>query len=136
MIEYIGLDDFLLFAEAVLGVPAHDIYRTCDIAQARAALQAPEAGVGDYVAHPTMAEKAAALTYRLCVEQPLLFGNVKVAYVLLREFVDRNDYRWLAPDGDDPDGDETAKVLWSVVRRQCTQAELAEWISERIGGRA
>ncbi len=134
MIEYIGLDDFLLYAEAVLGVPAHDIYRTCDIAQARAALQAPEARVADYVAHPTMADKAAALTFRLCVEKPLLFGNLRVAYVLMREFIDRNGYDWVPPAGDEPEGDDTAKMLWRVSRRQCSQQELAEWISERIGG--
>jgi len=115
MIQYLSLADFLIIAEAVLGIPAEDLYRTCDIGVADSALKAP------------------VLTYRLSRNHPLLDGNKRVAYLALREFVARNGYSWTAPEGDDPHGDETVKVMWDVAAGHLTEKELTDWVAERIG---
>jgi death on curing protein len=133
MIQYLSLADFLIIAEAVLGIPAEDLYRTCDIGVADSALKAPAASFGDFDGYPTMAQKAAVLTYRPSRNHPLLDGNKRVAYLALREFVARNGYSWTAPEGDDPHGDETVKVMWDVAAGHLTEKELTDWVAERIG---
>lgn len=132
MVQYVGLEDFLLFSEAILGVPAHDLYRTSDIALAAAALGAPDASIGGYEAHKTLADKAAAMTHRLCVGRPLLFGNTRVAYALMQEFLARNGCVWIEPTGDADNGDETAKILWTVSAGELTQSALATWIAQHL----
>lgn len=133
MIQYLNLADFLIIAEAVLGVPAEDLYRTSDIGLADSALRAPAACFGDFEVYPTTAAKAAVMTYRLCRNHPLIDGNKRVAYLALREFVARNGYTWTPPRGDDPDGDETVKVMWDLAAGQVTQEELSVWVAQRIG---
>lgn len=136
MIKYLGLADFLLIAEAALQVPAEDLHRVCDIGAADSALKAPAACFGDYEAYPSMAQKTAVLAARLCRNHPLLDGNKRVAYLAMREFVERNGYTWTPPVSDDPNGDETVKVMWDLAAEQITEAELTVWVSERIGGHA
>lgn len=136
MIEYLGLADFLLIAEAVLQVPAEDLHRVCDIGAADSALKAPAACFGTYEAYPSMAQKTAVLGNRLCRNHPLLDGNKRVAYLAMHEFVERNDHSWTPPVGDDPSGDETVKVMWDLAAGQITEAELTVWVTERIGGPA
>jgi death-on-curing protein len=133
MIQYLGLADFLIIAEAALEVPAEVIYRICNVGSAESALRAPAACFADYEVYPTMSEKAAVLAYRLCRNHPLLDGNKRVAYLALREFVARNDHPWTPPVGDYPDGDETVKVMWDVAAGQLTEQELTAWVAERIG---
>jgi death on curing protein len=133
MIQYLSLADFLIIAEAVLGVPAEVLYRICDIGAADSALKAPSACFGDFEGYPTMAQKAAVLTYRLCRNHPLIDGNKRVAYLTVREFVARNGYTWTPPEGDDPLGDETVKVMWDLAAGQLTEKELTVWVAERIG---
>ncbi len=134
MIRYLGLPDFLIIAEAVLGVRAEDLFRSCDVGAAESALQAPAAGFGTFEPYPTMAEKAAVLASRLCRNHPLLDGNKRVAYLSLREFVARNGYDWTPPAADDPSGDETVKVMWDLAAGQLSEAELTAWVGLRIGG--
>jgi death-on-curing protein len=134
MIRYLGIPDFLIIAEAVLGVRAESLYRTCDIGAADSALKAPAAGFGTFEAYPTMAEKAAVLTSRLCRNHPLIDGNKRVAYLALREFVARNGYEWIPPPADDPSGDETVKIMWDLAAGQLSELELTDWVAQRIGG--
>ncbi|PZS01486.1 MAG: hypothetical protein DLM56_14775 [Pseudonocardiales bacterium] len=133
MIHYLGLPDFLIIAEAVLEVPAEDLYRTCDIGAAESALNAPAAGFGTFEAYPTMAQKAAVLTFRLCRNHPLVDGNKRVSYLALHEFVARNDCPWTPPPGDDPAGDETVKIMWDLAAGHLTEQQLTIWVAQRIG---
>lgn len=133
MTKYLGLADFLIIAEAVLDIPAEDVFRICDIGAADSALKAPSAGFGDYEVYPTTAQKAAILASRLCRNHPLFDGNKRVAYLAMREFVARNGYQWTPPVADDPDGDETVKVMWDLAARQMAEDDLAAWVGDRIG---
>lgn len=133
MIQYLSLADFLLIAEAALEVPAEDLFRVCDIGAADSALKAPAACFGTYEAYPTMAQKVAVLGNRLCRNHPLFDGNKRVSYLAMREFVERNGYTWTPPAADEPDGDETVKVMWDLAAGHLTEAELTAWVAERIG---
>ena len=133
MTSYLGLADYLLIAEAVLSVPAEVLLDVCDLALAESALNAPAATYGGQDLYPSMTAKAAALTYRVCNNHPLMDGNKRVAYQCLREFVARNDYPWFDPEGDLPAGDETVKTMWELAGGVLSEAELAVWIAERIG---
>jgi death on curing protein len=50
--EYLDLADYLLIAEAVLGVPAEEIARWPGIGLAESALHAPAAGFGGVELYP------------------------------------------------------------------------------------
>jgi death-on-curing protein len=132
MTSYLGIADYLLVAEAVLDVPAEVLVDVCDLALVESALGAAAATFGGTDLYPSMAAKAAVLTYRLCNNHPLLDGNKRVAYECLREFVARNGLAWADPPGDVPDGDETVKVMWDLAAGTLDEPALREWIAARI----
>jgi death on curing protein len=132
MIQYLGLADLLLIGEAVLGVPAEALALTTDLALADSALNAPAASYAGTEAHPSFAAKAAVLCARLCRNHPFIDGNKRVAYEALREFVARNSYGWVDPEGDHPAGDETVKIMWDLAAGRIGEAEFTTWVSARI----
>jgi death-on-curing protein len=133
VIQYLGLADFLLIAEAVLDVPAEVLVYSTDLALAESALNAPAASYGGVDAHPTFAGKSAVLCARLCRNYPLVDGNKRVAYLALREFVARNGRAWNAPPGDVPAGDETVKIMWDLAAGRVSEDEFKAWVAARIG---
>ena len=89
MTEYLDLADYLLIAEAVLGVPAEEVARWPGIALADAALHAPAAGFGGVELYPDVFDKAAVLCAHLARNHPLPDGNKRVAYLALLELSSR-----------------------------------------------
>jgi death on curing protein len=132
MIQYLGLADLLLIAEAVLGVPAEALALTTNLALADSALNAPAASYAGTEAHPGFAVKAAVLCARLCRNHAFIDGNKRVAYEALREFVARNGREWTDPEGDRPAGDETVKIMWDLAAGRVTEIEFTTWVSARI----
>lgn len=132
-VEYLGLGDFLLIAEAVLDVPAEVLALAADLTLADSALHAPTASFAGYELHRSFPEKAAVLCARLCNNHPLPDGNKRVAYEALREFVARNGYTWHDPPNDGPDGDETVKVIVGLAAGTVSEVDLTNWVAERIG---
>src|SRR6266511_5746569 len=132
MIKYRGLADYVLIAEAVLDVPAEVLALSINLHLADSALNAPAASFGGHELYPSFAQKAAVLCARLCNNHPLIDGNKRVAYESLREFVARNGLGWTDPAGDEPDGDETVKLMWDVAAGRVAEADLASWIAQRI----
>jgi len=133
MVEYLGLADYLLIAEAVLDVPAEVLYHSADLRLADSALHAPAASFGGRDLYPSFDQKAAVLCWRVCNNHPLLDGNKRVAYECLREFVARNGFAWNEPLDDWPDGDETVKVMWAVAAREMDEEHLTSWVADRLG---
>ncbi len=133
MIQYLGLADYLVIAEAVLDIPAEVLALTTDLALADSALNAPAASFGGAEFYPEFAMKAAVLCSRLCRNHPLVDGNKRVAYESLREFVGRNGLGWTDPEADEPDGDETVKMMWDLAASRVSETDLAVWIAQRIG---
>jgi hypothetical protein len=67
---YLELADYLLIAEAVLGLPAEVIANFNRIGLAASALAAPQAGFGGVEAYPDFATKAAVLCWHLVKNHP------------------------------------------------------------------
>ncbi|MGH7100656.1 MAG: type II toxin-antitoxin system death-on-curing family toxin, partial [Stellaceae bacterium] len=97
MTEYLDVADYLLIAEAVLGVSAEQIARWPGIGLADSALHAPAASFEDVELYPDVIDKAAVLCVRLARNHPLPDGNKRVAYLAMIEFLARNGIEWAPP---------------------------------------
>jgi hypothetical protein len=75
VVEYLDLADYLLIAEAVLGVPAETIAGWPGIGLADSALHAPAMGFGGVEFYPDLIDKAAVLCARLARNHPLPDGT-------------------------------------------------------------
>ena len=123
MVEYLDLADYLLIAEAVIGVPAEQIARWPGIGLAESALHAPGASFEGVELYPDVLDKAAVLCVRLARNHPLPDGNKRVAYLALIEFLARNDIEW-AP----PSVDATVATIEQVAAGTISERELADWL--------
>jgi death-on-curing protein len=130
---YLDLADFLVIAEAVLAISAEDLMLTTRLDLAASALAAPTAAFEGHVFYPRFEDKAAVLCARIIRNHPLVDGNKRVGYLCLVEFVGRNGFEWTPPASDGPDGDETVRVIDDVAAGRLAEAQLAHWISERLG---
>jgi death on curing protein len=126
---YLELADYLLIAEAVLGLPAEVIANFNRIGLAASALAAPQAGFGGVEAYPDFATKAAVLCWHLVKNHPLPDGNKRCAFLATIEFVERNGRAWRPAPGDP---DETDRVIRAVAAGEMSQAALVEWIAARL----
>jgi death-on-curing protein len=125
--EYLDLADYLLIAEAVLGVPAEAIARWPGIGLAESALHAPQAGFGGVQLYPDVIDKAAVLCVRLARNHPLPDGNKRVAYLATLEFLARNHIEW-AP----PSAGETVTTIERVAAGELSERELADWLRTAV----
>lgn len=123
MTQYLDLADYLLIAEAVLRVPAEEIARWPGIGLADSALHAPAAVFGGVELYPDQIDKAAVLCVRLARNHPLPDGNKRVAYLVLLEFLARNDIEWLPPSVD-----ETVATMERVAAGTLAERQLADWL--------
>ena len=79
-LEYLELEDYLLIAEAVLGVPAERLAEMPHLVHlADSALAVPKSGWGGQDAYPEFAQKAALMCARLVRNHPLWDGNKRTA---------------------------------------------------------
>jgi death on curing protein len=125
--EYLGLADYLLIAEAVVGVPAEEIAHWPRIPLAESALHAPAAGFGAVEVYPDVIDKAAVLCVRLARNHPLPDGNKRVAYLATLEFLARNGVAWTPPSVD-----ETVATIEKVAAGRLSEQELADWLRGRL----
>jgi death on curing protein len=132
VIEYLELADYLLIAEAVLGVRAETIARFDRIGLAESALAAPQASFGGVDAYPTFKSKVTVRCSRLVRNHPLPDGNKRCAFLATVEFVERNGRTWLPAAGDP---DETNRVIRGVASGEISDDAFRAWIAERIGQR-
>lgn len=109
-VRYLGLADYLLIAEAVLGTPAEDLAYVAHLDLAGSALAAPAAEFGG-------------------VE---FYGNKRIGFMCAVEFAERSGYEWTSPLGDQPSGEETVRVIEGVAAGEIDEKELAEWIRARL----
>ncbi len=130
MTAYLELADYLLIAEAVLGVPAELIADFNRIGLADSALAAAQVSSGGFEAHPEFVSKAAVLCWHLVKNHPLPDGNKRCAFLATIEFVERNGRTWIPAPGDP---DETDRVLRGVASGEVSEAEFRDWIAERCG---
>lgn len=123
MTEYLDLADYLLIAEAVLGVPAEEIAHWPGIGLADSALHASAASFAGVELYPDAIDKAAVLCMRLARNHPLPDGNKRVAYLALLEFLARNGIKWVPQSVD-----ETVATIERVAAGTISERELANWL--------
>jgi death-on-curing protein len=141
VIRYLGLDDFVETAAAVLDLPEETVIKMGRLDLAESALHAPQAGWGEDEFYPEFQMKAAVLLVRLAKNHALPDGNKRTALICMVRFCLRNGYEYLPPADDDPDGEETfrrmlATAAASTEDREATEAEVAGWIADRLRPRA
>ena len=128
MTEYLDLADYVLIAEAVLGVPAEKIARWPGVGLADSALHAPAAGFGGVELYPDVIDKAAVLCVRLARNHPLPDGNKRVAYLAMLEFLARNRVDWQPPSVD-----ETVAMMEGAASGRISEPEFADWLRPASG---
>lgn len=128
--RYLDFADFLLIAEAVIGIPAGALGRSERVAsQAESALHVPRAGFGGVEAYPTFAEKAAILCARLIQDHPLPDGNKRTAFLCMVEFIERNGGQLELAAEDTPD--LVADVLVDLAAHRISEQDFVDWVSRR-----
>jgi hypothetical protein len=91
-----------------------------------------EAGFGDFEKYPEFATKTAVLLQAVA-EQPCVAGRQQgTALLCAILFAALNGYRWVPPEGDDPDGIETAEMVEPTSMRTVSLEDLASWIEGRL----
>jgi death-on-curing protein len=125
--EYLDLADYLLIAEAVLGLRAETIARWPGTSLAESALHAPAMAFDGVDFYPDLIDKAAVLCVRLARNHPLPDGNERVAYLSMIEFLARNDIDWSPPTVD-----ETVATIEGVAAGDVSERDLANWLRQRL----
>ena len=87
------IEDFLLAAEEVLGVPAHRLIAVTNIPLAESALAAPHASYGGHSFYQHPIQQAAILASRVIRNHALPDGNKRVALVLAELHLSYHGYR-------------------------------------------
>ena len=100
MFHRLTLADFLVIAEAVLGVPAEELARMVLVPSAESALAAPFATFGDVDFYPDPTERAAICCSRILRNHPFPDGNKRVGYECMREMLERDGILWPRPSED------------------------------------
>jgi death on curing protein len=118
-----GLDaaDYLLIAEAVLGIDAERLARQADLGALESALH----GWGER--YSSLAQQAAGLCADLVHNRPLADGNKRVAYVTMIEFVERNGGSWVPPAPDD-----AAATIERLADRELSDTAFAVWVAAQL----
>lgn len=97
-VQYLGLDDWLVIASAVLGIEPGVLAKASHLVVADSALNAPAAAFGGEEFYPEFATKAGLLGYRLARRHALPDGNKRTAFLAMVEFVERNGLQWRMQD--------------------------------------
>lgn len=125
--QRIDVAEYLLIAEAILGVDAQRLRRQADLGALESALSAPFAGWRDHDLYPSLAQRAAVLCSRLVRNHPLVDGNRRTAFLAMLEFIARNGGEWVPPDPS-----EAADRIERLAARELGEDEFAVWVGEQL----
>lgn len=128
MFNRLELAEFLLIAEAVLGVEAERLAREARLPAAEAALAAPFASIDGIPFHADPVERAAICCSRIIRHNPLPDGNKRVAYECMRELLDRAAVTWPRPR---EDAAEIAGKIEGLAARRVSEADFVRWAKLR-----
>ena|SRR5438445_449561 len=121
----VDVADFLLAAEAVLGIDADRLQHVAKIPLAESAMAAPFASFGghDFYEHPV--QRAAVLASRIMRNHPLPDGNKRVALLLMDLYLEREGFRLTAS------AQEIDHTFRAVAGRQMTEGYFVIWLTSR-----
>lgn len=128
--NYLGLDEVVMIAAAVLRVEPEVLLRTSRINSAESAVHAPGASFDGVEFHPGLQRKIGVLGYRLVRNHPFPDGNKRVAFLAMVEMTERNFASWVEPE--DPEGDETVKMMTAAAAGDIDEATFIDWVETRV----
>ena len=129
--NYLGLDDVIMIAAAVLCIEPEVLLRTSRVSTAESAVHAPAASFGGVEFHAGLVEKIGVLGYRLVRNHPFPDGNKRVAFLAMVEMAERNGAQWTEP-ADDPEGDETVAMMRAAAAGTIEEARFVAWVRTRV----
>lgn len=129
MSERLQLDEFLLIAEAVLGIPAERLARSARLSAAEAALAAPFAGLDGLPFYGDPVERGAICCSRVIRGNPLPDGNKRVGYECMREMLERGGIAWPRPR---EDAEEIARTIEGLATQRISEQDFVRWVRLRI----
>jgi prophage maintenance system killer protein len=127
--RYLDLLELGVITSALVGRDLPEAMLLLEPDAAQRALLRPALVAGDRDCYETVPAKGAALACGLVEERPLAGNNEQLAWVALRQFVDRCGVRWTPP----PPG-ECAGVMHRLAAHEIDSGWLAEWIRARMSG--
>jgi death-on-curing protein len=131
-IVYLTFEDFVRAAAEALGTDQSTIRGVANETLAGSALAAPAAGFGDFQKYPLFATQAAVLLRAVASNHSLPDGNKRTALLCTVLFANLNGFRWEPPEGDDPEGTETAEVVEAAATRTIPLGALSAWVGDRL----
>jgi death on curing protein len=116
------IEDFLLVAEAILGIDASVLAGMTRIPLAESALAAPHASFGDQDFYERPLERAAILASRIVRNHPLPDGNKRVALILMVLDLERHGHELRAAP------DEIDRMFRALAARHVTEDHFTDWL--------
>jgi death-on-curing protein len=121
------LEDFLLIAEAILGVQAETLKHAVRLGLAESALNAPFASFGGQDFYPEPADKAAILCSRIVRNHALPDGNKRVGLMCMLDFIQRHGMIWVAPSQD-----EIAQTIEWLAEGAISEGDFITWVRAHV----
>jgi death-on-curing protein len=122
----VGLADFLLAAEAVLGIDAERIARATRISLAESALAAPFASFEGNDLYTDPIQRAAILASRIVRNHPLPDGNGRVALLLMDIYLEEEGLRLTAAPA------EIDGIFRELASARLDEAGFVSWLRSRV----
>jgi death on curing protein len=119
----IEIEEFLLVAEAVLGVDADRLSHMARIAGAESALAAPFASFDGHEFYEQPVQRAAVLASRIMRNHPLPDGNKRIALILMELYLEQEGLRLVAAPTD------IDNVFRAVAGRTMGEADFCTWLT-------
>ncbi|HEV7528194.1 MAG TPA: Fic family protein [Solirubrobacteraceae bacterium] len=117
------IDEFLLAAEAVLGMDADRLARVTKIPGAESALAAPFASFDGHDFYEQPVQRAAVLASRIMRNHPLPDGNKRVALILMELYLENEGLHLTAAPVD------IDHVFRAVAGRAMDETDFCAWLA-------
>jgi prophage maintenance system killer protein len=123
--ERLEFGELMMIAEAVLGESAERLHRSISLWRVQLALAAPFVRIGGVELYPDPLERAAICCSRLVRNRPFPRGNKEIAYLCMREMLERAGVSWpLSPHREvELDG-----MIEALAAGTLSEGEFVSWI--------
>jgi len=123
--RFLSLDEVLELHEKVLARSGGSA-GVRDQNALESAVAQPRMSFGGQDLYPTLAEKAAALSFSLINNHPFVDGNKRIGHAAAEVFLVVNGYEIAA------DVDEAERVVLSVAAGETSRADWTQWLREHL----
>lgn len=125
MIRYLVLDEVLKLHRRIIE-QSGGTTGIRDLGGLESALAQPQMTFSGQELYPTIAEKAAALSFSLIMNHPFLDGNKRIGHASMEVFLVLNDFEIKASV------DEQEQVMLRVASGEWERDEFTKWLCDRI----